>query len=124
MKRVLVGTAAAVISLLFVSCAGTNPVPKNAKFLNDNEINLLFSDKTASGLTSGSGKPYEIKFNSNNTFKGTANSKAISGTWFIKDGSKCVTLNSKNYCSKHYKLEGKYYTYNEEKNSVVPFDIR
>lgn len=124
MKKILIGTAAAVVSLLFVSCASTNPVPQNTKFLNESEIKALFNDKTATGLTSSSGKPYELKFNSDGTFSGTVSSNSISGTWFVKDTNKCMTIKSKDYCSKHYKKDGKYFTYNEDKNNVVPLNIK
>ncbi len=124
MKKILIGTTVAVVSLLFVSCANTNPVPQNTKFLNDSEIKTLFNDKTASGLTSGSGKQYEIKFNSDGTFAGTVASNSISGTWFVKDTNKCMTIKNKNYCSKHYKQDGKYFTYNESKNRVVPLIVK
>jgi len=124
MKKILIGTVATAVSLLLVSCASTNPVPKNVVFLNDSEIKTLFNDKTASGLTSGSGKPYEIKFNSNGTFEGTISSNNISGTWFVKGNDKCMTIRNRDYCSKHYKLNGEYFTYNEDKNRIVPITIK
>lgn len=124
MKKILIGTAVSIVSLLFVACSNTSPVPTNVKFLNESEIKTLFNDKTASGITSGSGKPYEIKFNSNGTFSGIIGSNSISGNWFARNTDKCMTINSRNYCSKHYKLDGKYFTYNESKNRVVPISIK
>jgi hypothetical protein len=124
MKKILIATAVSIMSLLFVACSNTSPVPKDVKFLNESEIKTLFNDKTAYGITSGSGKTYELKFNSNGTFLGMVGSNSVSGSWFVKNESKCLTMNSKDYCSKHYKLDGKYFTYNEVKNSVVPISFK
>ena len=124
MKKILIGTAVSIMSLMFVACSNTSPVPKNVKFLNESEIKTLFNDKTASGITSGSGKEYELKFNSNGTFSGIIGSNSVSGKWYAKGDSKCLTISSRDYCSKHYKVDGEYFTYNEAKNRVVPISIK
>lgn len=124
MKKTLVVVLASVLSLLFVACSKTNPVPQNVKFMNESELKATFNDKTITGLTSGSNVPYELKFNSNGNYSGSINSNQVSGKWFIKGNDKCIKLNNKTYCSKHYKLDGKYYTYNEQKNTVVPFTVK
>lgn len=119
MKKLLLGSLGLVAVLGFSGCAGNGPDMKNVKFMNDTEINTLFSDKTAVGVATRANRPFELMFKSNGKVSGMVGTKNISGKWYVKNNEKCMTINSRTNCRKHYMQDGKYFTYDESLNVIT-----
>lgn len=119
MKKLLLGTLGLVAVISFSGCAGNGPDMKNVKFMNDTQINELFTDKTITGVATRANRPFELMFKSDGNVSGMVGTKNITGKWYVKNNEKCMTINSKTNCRKHYMQDGKYFTYDESLNVIT-----
>jgi hypothetical protein len=98
---------------------GGTLAPPTAKFLNPDELKILFTDKTADWKQLNNGKEGETFYHANGTF-----SMVGTGTWKIKeDGFKCNKFKEKEYCAQFSKKGNKYIGIDTSGNELFEFTV-
>lgn len=119
MKKFLHLMIGVFLSILIIGCSNPNELTpeklKTIKFLNASEMKELFSDVKIIGNSYKYKSRFEIDFKSDGTYSGTVadGKKSISGTWSLDGILKCMVVDGKESCVKHFKEGDKYYAVKE-----------
>lgn len=119
-------------SLLITGCATkisetmkmTDKKLQRIKFLNNEELKILFSENTLKGIRLYDNLMFTLKYYKNGTFLVSyTNSNKISlGKWIIINNEKCDTFsNGEIKCRSFYKDGNKIFSYNKKRKLITSY---